>query len=555
MEIFFHTQTFLNKEREKMKRTNKFAAAILAAAMAVSSVTPAFAETQSVTTTDIAEGTTSKDVEVGADIASTFTVTIPKSITLTKSGSGSGTYAADFIDTVSGDIGETETISVTPDSSVQLVSSKSEDQISAAVTLGDTTFDRIATSAGTTATHNISATLTPGAWTGTMNVAIDVHNIIPGLYSLDGVSLQTLYTGDSATWDNLQKAGYISVNNGVLSAGAGVETTGVVSLGMGTALMSLFMPTAFADTLQTISGKLVLPQNGSIKEIADNTFANSAITLNAICLPASLTKIGTHALGTTKIDSVEFSGTMSAWNSVQKTSGDIITTTDVTCMDGVFTAVIRATVPSAINGLVYNGSAQQGVASGEAYTLSQGSATDAGNYTAVAHLNNGYVWEDGSSSDKNIQYTIAKAEITTPTGTQEMAYTGTEQTGVVAGIGYTITGNKATDGGSYTAVATLDKNHIWTDGTTDAKNISWSIATTMSFNVGLEKITCKAGCLWGNLNYTNADSAYSIFVSSYGDNYMIDNDYSNIEYTDGSFVYSADKIIPNYTYKAVNSEG
>lgn len=68
-------------------------------------------------------------------------------------------------------------------------------------------------------------------------------------------------------------------------------------------------------------------------------------------------------------------------------------------------------VPTAAQGLTYTGAEQAGVEAGEGYTLSgTTSATDAGAYEATAKLADGYVWEDGTDSDKVIAWSIAKAD-------------------------------------------------------------------------------------------------------------------------------------------------
>ncbi len=61
---------------------------------------------------------------------------------------------------------------------------------------------------------------------------------------------------------------------------------------------------------------------------------------------------------------------------------------------------------------------------------------------------------------------------------KELTYTEEKQTGVViypsdAG---TLTGHKATEAGTYTARASLNKGYIWSDGTTEDKEIVWTIA-------------------------------------------------------------------------------
>jgi len=59
-----------------------------------------------------------------------------------------------------------------------------------------------------------------------------------------------------------------------------------------------------------------------------------------------------------------------------------------------------------------------------------------------------------------------------------LVYDGTVQTGVVAGVGYTLTGDTATSAGQHVAVATLTDPDTteWTDHTTAPKNVEWSIA-------------------------------------------------------------------------------
>lgn len=66
--------------------------------------------------------------------------------------------------------------------------------------------------------------------------------------------------------------------------------------------------------------------------------------------------------------------------------------------------------------------------------------------------------------------------IPVPTANTGLKWTGSEQTGVEEGTGYTLAGHKETAVGSYTAVAELKSGYQWDDGTTTAKNISWSIA-------------------------------------------------------------------------------
>lgn len=73
--------------------------------------------------------------------------------------------------------------------------------------------------------------------------------------------------------------------------------------------------------------------------------------------------------------------------------------------------------------LIYNGEEQTGVYLHDVYgggssvgTLTGHKATEAGTYTARASLNKGYIWSDGTTEDKNIVWTIDKADRDGPRG-------------------------------------------------------------------------------------------------------------------------------------------
>ena len=67
-------------------------------------------------------------------------------------------------------------------------------------------------------------------------------------------------------------------------------------------------------------------------------------------------------------------------------------------------------------------------------------------------------------------------EIAVPTAASNLVYDGTEQTGVAAATGYTLTGvTAATNAGKYTATATPASGYAWVGGSTDPTNIVWYI--------------------------------------------------------------------------------
>ena len=65
-------------------------------------------------------------------------------------------------------------------------------------------------------------------------------------------------------------------------------------------------------------------------------------------------------------------------------------------------------------------------------------------------------------------------EVPVPSVTQ-FDYDGEEKVLLTDGEGYTVSNNKKTDAGEYTAVVTLKKGYKWSDGTTEPRNIHWTI--------------------------------------------------------------------------------
>ena len=141
----------------------KSAAAILSVMMALSMTSiSAFAAPDAILNNPIQEST--KDVSVNADVASSYTLVIPQSVTL--EGSGSGTYSADFDVKVKGDIGTTK--SVTVKTTAPTMTRKGSSDKTATVTAPKEKWSRDDALAETTSTYTVNADLTPGTWSGTM---------------------------------------------------------------------------------------------------------------------------------------------------------------------------------------------------------------------------------------------------------------------------------------------------------------------------------------------------------------------------------------------------
>ena len=87
--------------------------------------------------------------------------------------------------------------------------------------------------------------------------------------------------------------------------------------------------------------------------------------------------------------------------------------------------------------------------------------------------------DDGGDSAlaPKLQVAAEKVRVEAPAAAEGLAYDGSEQNGVEAGEGYSLTGDfKATDAGEYTATATPADGYEWADGTAGPKTIAWSIA-------------------------------------------------------------------------------
>lgn len=143
-------------------------------------------------------------------------------------------------------------------------------------------------------------------------------------------------------------------------------------------------------------------------------------------------------------------------------------------------------IPTANTGLVYDGFVKTGVYGGLGYYLTYESAIDAGTYTAVATLANGYIWSDGTKDAKQIEWSVAKAMVIAPTIAGKM-YTGTT---LVADVNpddkYEVTKNEGgIEVGSYDVVITLKDsvNYKWLDSAEAARTLKFEITAKPEYSV------------------------------------------------------------------------
>ena len=115
------------------------------------------------------------------------------------------------------------------------------------------------------------------------------------------------------------------------------------------------------------------------------------------------------------------------------------------------------------------------------YNGSSTPPTDAGTYqVSISGSGDDCYRSFTALRDENWIFTISPASVTPPTAVTGLVYNGETQTGVVLPENalFTLTGNTAKNAGEYTATASLlsKQNYVWSDGTSDDKQIAWSIA-------------------------------------------------------------------------------
>ncbi len=145
---------------------------------------------------------------------------------------------------------------------------------------------------------------------------------------------------------------------------------------------------------------------------------------------------------------------------------------------------------------------------------------------------------------------------TIPTAVSDLTYDGTVKTGVEAGTGYTLEGNTATDAGEYTATATLEEGYVWSDSTTGAKEIEWTIAqkeVTPTLTLSATEATYDST--------KTTPGAYATPTLSFGDDTLTEGtDYTaawntnEVTSAGGTFTYTVSPVADsNYTFTQVQA--
>lgn len=145
--------------------------------------------------------------------------------------------------------------------------------------------------------------------------------------------------------------------------------------------------------------------------------------------------------------------------------------------------------------------------------------TNAGTYKATFTPTADYCWSDGSATAKEVSWTIDKASITVPTTSSSFTYDGNQKTPVWSGYDsskMTMSGNSTgTNAGSYTVSFTPTANYKWSDGTTAAKSVTWSIAKAAgSLSLNKTSVTLNSDKLTDTVTVTRSGNGAISATSS-----------------------------------------
>ena len=183
-----------------------------------------------------------------------------------------------------------------------------------------------------------------------------------------------------------------------------------------------------------------------------------------------------------------------------------------------------AAIPSQSGTLTYSGSAQTPSWSNyDSTKMTLGgttSGTNAGSYNATFTPGANYQWADGTTAAQTVAWSIGRATIsTTPAQSGSLTYSGSAQTpswsdydSTQLTIGGTTSGTNA---GSYNATFTPTSNYQWSDGSTTAKTVAWTIAkATGSLSLNKTTLTLNSTAKTGTITVTRAGNGAITATSS-----------------------------------------
>ena len=145
----------------------------------------------------------------------------------------------------------------------------------------------------------------------------------------------------------------------------------------------------------------------------------------------------------------------------------------------------------------------------------------AGNWMATFTPKHDYMWSDGTTTGKNVQWTIQKKPLTVPTVTGSFTYDGTQKSATISSFDpneITQSGNDTgTNAGTYTVLFNLvdSSNMEWSDHTTAQKSVDWTIAKAEGgATLSSDSVTLDTDHLTAAVTISNATGTISGVSSS-----------------------------------------
>ena len=374
-------------------------------------------------------------------------------------------------------------------------------------------------------------TLTPSA-TANSGYSVANYDITPtnGTFTINKAALtvtansENITYGDDKPTFSVSYSGFVNNENESVLGGSLVLECGYVRYGnVGTYSITPIGLTSGNYAITFESGRLKVSKKqitAKISLLSDSiyvtdhvlTVANPSVEFSGLVNGDTLTVTYTAVnkettVATPLTDSTTLEKGVYTVNAVF--SGDKAGNYDITVTAAKLTVkeydgtVTKVAAPVENTGLVYNASTQDGITHNQAnygdyYTVSgTASATNAGDYSVTVTLKDktNYVWDDNTTADKTVEWTISKATATlTTSNVSNITYDGVvhaptatyidvsgDTVNAVTAItkdGTVINANDVKNACEYTLTASLkDKtNYVWADNNTNVdKTYNWTI--------------------------------------------------------------------------------
>ena len=276
-----------------MKRKAVSCLLVLAAIMTMTPTIPTLAAENPDNTTQEATTTGTQGTTITYEQDSAFTVTIPKTIILGQN--KSATYDVK----VKGDISGNETVTVTPDATLQLTDSNGKAAVTGTITQDVTEFAAAEVNlpdGGSTTGNIVANELTSGDWSGNFEFAININNKTQEVIGEDiALTSENRVAYGIATTGDVEIHEYVTGSDGIkhkvtsIGIGAFEDCTGLTSITIPDSVISIESNT-FRDCSDLTS--ITLPN--SVTNIGGAAFSGCS-ALTSITLPDSVTSIGVTA--------------------------------------------------------------------------------------------------------------------------------------------------------------------------------------------------------------------------------------------------------------------